>query len=39
MIDVMKVHLDTGLYDDSTPELQAKSLDRIKKSCKYYCCL
>ena len=31
MIDVMKVHLDTGLYDDSTPELQAKSLDRIKK--------
>ena len=32
MIDVMKVHLDTGLYDDSTPELQAKSLDRIKKA-------
>lgn len=31
MIQVMQVHLDTGLYDDSTPELQAKSLDRIKK--------
>ena len=31
LIDVMKVHIDTGLYDDTTPELQAKSLDRIKK--------
>ena len=31
LIDVMKVHIDIGLYDDSTPELQAKSLDRIKK--------
>lgn len=34
MIDVMQVHLDTGLYNDSTPELQAKSLEAIKKGAR-----
>jgi len=32
MIDVTQVFIDTGLYDDSTPELQDKSMKRIKQA-------
>lgn len=32
MIDVMQIHIDMGLFDDSTPELQARSMERVKKA-------
>lgn len=32
MIDVTQVMIDAGLYDDSTPELQEKSMKRIKQA-------